>query len=107
MKIRWLGRQDQQFFQAQTRGCSIVVTISLWTRRKNHRPQRLRRPIEMRLFVELLIAAGLIYFCWEKPFAQRIDEVSGGRFTFGKPTPTQAPAPVVRATPTPSGAWMN
>jgi len=75
----------------------------------------------MRLLVEIFIVGALIYFGWEKPFKESVDQVRS-KLT-GKPTavapqeavpppPTPTPAPRIvpgiqgLSTPTPSGAWM-
>jgi hypothetical protein len=77
----------------------------------------------MRTLVEIFVIGALIYFGWEKPFKESVDQVRS-KLT-GKPTavapqevaptpaaPTPTPAPrIVPGTqglsrPTPSGAWM-
>jgi hypothetical protein len=53
----------------------------------------------MRLLGEIIVIGALVYVGWEKPFTQWIH---------GPPPaiPPQ-PRPIVRASPTPSGAWMR
>jgi len=72
----------------------------------------------MRLLGEIFVIGALIYFGWEKPFKESVDQVRS-KLT-GKPTevapipaaPTPTPAPRIvpgiqgLSTPTPSGAWM-
>ena len=73
----------------------------------------------MRTLAQIFIIAALIYFGWNKPFKDWVDDAR--RMLPGKPTevapqdvvpprPTPTPAPrivpgIIRQ-PTPSGAWM-
>jgi hypothetical protein len=73
----------------------------------------------MRLLVEILIVAGLIYLGWEQPFKEQVDQVRAkvtGKQTQVAPqevapmTPTPAKAPrivpgIVREPTTPHGTW--
>jgi len=70
----------------------------------------------VRLLVEIFVIGALIYLGWEKPFKEWVDQMRGTSTVkqtavapqgiVAPPTSTPALIPVVRATPTPSGAWM-
>ena len=57
----------------------------------------------MRLLGEIFIIGALLYLGWEKPFTQWIHGPPPPVVTATPPPP---PKPIVRATATPSGAWM-
>jgi hypothetical protein len=70
----------------------------------------------MRLLLEILVVAALIYFGWDTPFKEQVDQVRAkvtGKQTQVAPqevTPTPAPAPrivpgIVREPTAPRGTW--
>src|SRR4051794_33179494 len=55
----------------------------------------------MRLLIEIVVVAALIYLAWDKPFGQRFDDLRG------KVSPNEVAEPTATRSPSPPGAWMS
>jgi hypothetical protein len=62
----------------------------------------------MRLTIELLLVAAIIYLGWDKPYRDwlRTSESSGAATPAITETPDQQITPIARSASTPSGEWM-